>query len=81
MKSEEMSLTEAVANGKWDKARHLAAIMVAEQMEATNSPRETKALSISLMALIDQCEQSDVTDEFADTPLSRILAQARDFDQ
>lgn len=70
------NLSEAVRNGEWDKARHLAAIRVAEMMERTESPREVKALSISLSDLIDKCEANDVADEFADSPLVQILAEA-----
>lgn len=69
-------LSQAVESGDWNKARHLAAIRVAEMMERTESPRETKALAISLDALIDKCESADVNDAHSDTPLKRILDEA-----
>ena len=75
MKTGDTGLSEAVRNGEWDKARHLAAIIVAEMMEQTESPREVKALSISLSDLIDKCEASDVTNEFDDSPIARIIAE------
>ena len=70
-------LSQAVQNGEWDRARHLAAIRVAQMMERTESPRETKALAVSLKDLIDECEANDVCDTFKDSPVERILAQAR----
>ena len=69
-------LKAAVENGDWCRARHLAAIRVAEMMERTESPREVKALSISLKDLINECESNDVADAYEDTPLSHILAEA-----
>lgn len=72
------SLTEAVTQGDWDKARHLLAIRVAEMVEKTDSPRETKALSISLNNLIDACEEADVTSDSTDTPLAQILREAEE---
>ena len=75
--NEENSLSEAVKGGEWDRAKHLLAIRVAEMMEKTESPRETKALAISLESLIDACESADVTGNYSDTPLAQILAEAQ----
>lgn len=57
------SLSEAVEGGNWAKAKHLLAIRVAEMIEKTESPRETKALAISLASLLNACEEADVTDK------------------
>ena len=70
------ALSQAVTDGDWSRARHLAAIRVAEMMERTESPREVKALSISLKDLINECQQNDVVDAYSDTPLARILEEA-----
>ena len=70
------ALSQAVTNGDWNRARHLAAIRVAQMMEKTESPRETKALAISLADLINQCEATDATDAYSDTPLAQILEEA-----
>lgn len=69
-------LVDAVSNGDWDRATHLAAIKVADMMEKTESPRETKALSISLINLIERCQANDVVDSYADTPLAEIMRKA-----
>ena len=74
------ALSEAVKNGTAKKLQNalslVAAIRVAQMMERTESPRETKALAISLVDLISQCEATDVCDSYADTPLKHILAEA-----
>lgn len=70
------ALSQAVMEGDWNRARHLAAIRVASMMEQTTSPREVKALSISLADLINQCEASNACDAYGDTPLAKILAKA-----
>lgn len=77
MKEEDFELSEAVKHGDWDKARHLAAIKVAEMMEKTDSPREVKALSISLVKLIDECEAGNVVGG-EPSPIDVILAQANE---
>ena len=73
MNHDDTQLSDAVATGNWNKARHLAAIRVAQAMEKTESPREIKALSISLVDLLQTCEDSDVTDSYEDTPFARIM--------
>lgn len=70
-------LSDAVRNADWDKARHLAAIKVAEAMERTESARDTKALALSLDQLIDKCSASQVGRADGATPLDEILARAR----
>lgn len=74
---DEAALSRAVENGDWNRARHLAAIKVAQMMEKTDSPRETKALAISLTDLIDECEQADVTDARDNSEIGRILKGIR----
>ena len=72
---DEITLSEAVKQGEWDKAKHLLAIRVSEMIEQTDSPRETKALAISLESLIKACEYSDVAHE--ETEIDRILADIK----
>lgn len=73
----ENGLVEAVEKGDWKRARHLAAIKVAQMMEKTESPREVKALSISLENLIEVCDKEDVTDNMANSEVGQILANIR----
>lgn len=70
-------LREAVEGGNWKRARHLAAIRVADMMMKTDSPREVKALSISLDSLLDKCEQADVTDSLRKTDSGKTLEKVR----
>lgn len=77
MNHDDNQLSEAVEKGDWNTARHLAAIRVAKAMEATESPRETKALSLSLMELLKECEAADVARDYSDTPYARIMAEAK----
>lgn len=69
-------LTKAVIDGDWPRARHFAAVRVASMMEKTDSPREVKSLSLSLIRLIDACEESHAGKDYADTPLTHILSAA-----
>lgn len=70
-------LMEAVEGGDWNRARHLAAIRVADMMLRTDSPREVKALSISLDTLLDKCEKADVTDSMRKSKSGKTLAEIR----
>lgn len=72
---DEDALSRAVEGGDWNKARHLAAIKVAKMIEKTDSPREVKALSVSLENLISACEREDVTD--ANDEIARILRKRK----
>ena len=69
--NEENSLSKAVSGGEWAKAKHLLAIRVAQMIEKTESPRETKALAISLASLLNDCEKADVTNN--EDEIARIL--------
>lgn len=69
------SIAEAVRRHEWDKARYLTAIRVAEALDGTQSARDTKALSLSLLPLIDRVEATQIG-QSTDTPLARILAEA-----
>lgn len=70
-------LSDAVENGNWSRAKHLLAIRVAQMIEKTESPRETKALAISLASLINECEEADVTDNYEDALLAQIIARSQ----
>ena len=71
-------LSEAVEGMRWDEARHLLAIRVARAIEETTSARETKALSLTLCKLIDTCDLAGMGEDNRDTPLDRIIRQARE---
>ena len=73
-------LSTAVAGGDWPLARQIAAIKVAEMMEQSESPREVKSLSISLIKLIDACEDSDIPGDYDNTPYARIMRQAKEME-
>lgn len=51
------SIADAVESKDWQKARHLTALKVARAIDSTESSREIKALSLSLVKLIDACEK------------------------
>lgn len=51
------SIADAVESKDWQKARHLTALKVARAMDNTESSREIKSLSLSLVELIDACEK------------------------
>ena len=70
-------LREAVEAGDWKRARHLAAIRVADMMVQTDSPREVTALSISLDNLIDKCEKTDAADSLKKTRGGKTLTEIR----
>ena len=70
-------LEDAIMSGDWNKARHLAALKVARMMDKTDSPREVKALSISLDDLIDKCEQQDVAESRRNSAAGRTLDAVR----
>lgn len=70
-------LEDAIKSGDWNRARHLAALKVARMMDKTDSPREVKALSISLDDLIDKCEQQDVAERRRNSEAGRTLDAVR----
>ena len=73
----EDSIEAAVVSGDWNRARLIAAQKVARMMDKTESPREVKALAISLKDLVDKCEKVDVTESRRKSPAGRTLEQVR----
>ena len=50
-------IADAVESNDWQLARYLTTLKVAKAMDATESSREIKALSLSLVELIAECEK------------------------
>jgi len=50
-------IADAVESEDWERARRLTALKVAKALDKTDSSREIKALSLSMVELIDECEK------------------------
>lgn len=61
-------IADAVNAKDWQLARHLTALKVAKAMDSTESSREIKALSLSMVELIAECEK----DEPAKKPKAKL---------
>jgi hypothetical protein len=71
------SIESAVISGDFCSARLSMAARLARMLDNTDSARDVKALSMSLIPLLDRCEldeQARSTSE--ETPLADILAEA-----
>ena len=67
----------AIRDGDWVRARRLMAIRLGEAFDQTDSARDLKAISMSLVPLMVACEADDVREAAASgTPLADILAEA-----
>ena len=53
----EKKIADAVEAKDWALARQLTALKVARAMDNTESSREIKALSLSMVELISECEK------------------------
>ena len=71
-------IAEAVEGKRWNEARFLMAVKVARMLDKTESPRDAKALALSLEPLVDTCEKSRIGMDGEATPLDHILAQAEE---
>ena len=71
------AIEQAVVDGDYAKARKKITVKLARMMDATDSARDAKSISLSLIQLIDKCE-ADAARAGAekDTPLAQILAEA-----
>lgn len=71
------SVESAVSNGEWSKARLQMAAKLARMLDNTDCARDVKSLSLSLIPLIDKCEQDERASHAQEnTPLADILAEA-----
>lgn len=52
-----INISDAVEAKDWQRARYLTTLKVAKAMDNTESSREIKALSLSLVELIAECEK------------------------
>lgn len=50
-------IADAIESKDWKRARYLTTLKVAKAMDSTESSREIKALSLSLVELIEECEK------------------------
>ena len=71
------SIENAVLNGDWMQARLNMAARLARMMDNTDCARDVKSICLSLMPLIDKCEETErQTQSASNTPLESILAEA-----
>lgn len=71
------SIESAVLNGDFVSARLSMAARLARMLDNTDSARDVKALSMSLIPLLDRCEQDEKAASVQEnTPLANILAEA-----
>ena len=71
------SVESAVLSGDFVSARLSMAARLARMLDNTDSARDVKALSMSLIPLLDRCEQDEKAKTVQDnTPLANILAEA-----
>lgn len=71
------AIADAVESKDWPLARHLTALKVAKAMDATDSSREIKALSLSMVELIAECEKDSETKVKPKAKLATIGSQSR----
>ena len=72
------SVAEAVRNGDWVEARRAMAARLADAFDMTDSARDLKALSLSLIPLVEACEVDMLRDEDTErSPLFKIVEEAR----
>lgn len=64
-------IADAVESKDWQRARFLATLKVAKAMDNTESSREIKALSLSLVELISECEKAS---EQESKPQAKMVA-------
>lgn len=76
--TESSRIADAVEAARWNDARFLVAVKVARALDKTESPRDAKALSLSLIPLIDECERQGVGQQETETPLDAIMQAAED---
>ena len=71
------SVESAVLSGDFVSARLSMAARLARMLDNIDSARDVKALSMSLIPLLDRCEQDEKAKTVHDnTPLASILAEA-----
>lgn len=71
------AIEQAVIDGDYTKARKKVAVKLARMMDATDSARDAKSISLSLIQLMDKCEMDAAREgSEKDTPLAQILAEA-----
>ena len=70
-------IADAVNAQDWARARHLTALKVARAMDSTESPREIKALSLSMVELIAECEKGGEPTKKQKAKLSAIASGKR----
>lgn len=71
------SIESAVLTGDFASARLSMAARLARMLDNTDSARDVKALSMSLIPLLDRCEQDEKALTVQEnTPLASILAEA-----
>jgi hypothetical protein len=71
------SIEQAVRDSDFTKARYSMSVKLARMMDATDSARDVKSLSLTLLDLLEKCETDRLREaEKNDTPLASILAEA-----
>ena len=71
------SVADAVRDGNWPAARRAMAVRLAEAFDMTDSARDLKALSLSLIPLVEACETDAArSGDLESTPLFKILGDA-----
>lgn len=80
--AEDGPIQGAVEARDWRAARLALAEKLAKAADATDSARDVKAIAHELVPVLDRCEadQHAADAANADTPLARILAEAKDLE-
>lgn len=72
------NLTDEIRKGDWPAARRAMAIRLGEAFDQTDSARDLKAISMTLVPLIAECEKDEERSEMdkQETAYSSIIAEA-----
>lgn len=70
-------IEQAVASNDYQLARSLMAVKLARMLDATDSARDAKSICLSLVQLLDKCEEDSKRDaDTSMTPYAQIMAEA-----
>ena len=70
-------IASAVESKDWQRARYLTTLKVAKAMDSTESSREIKSLSLSLVELIAECEKDSEPKQKPKTKMAAFASSAK----
>lgn len=71
------SVADAMRDGDWHAVRMAMAIKLADAFDSTDSARDLKALSLSLIQLVEMCEMDAMAEgSVQSSPIFKIVDRA-----